>query len=351
MTLPAYRESCHETHKGDEVFCVLEGVVSVIILDEKVSEIATLYEITKQMSSTLSFVEIFGIFSAFLKRNFKFITCKLILLDKDRRRIAKIYKIDTHAGEQDSAKAEVATHELIDAEILNEILRDKRTISWEDFIAIPLISQGEIMGILNVEGLEETSLEKFLIVARQFSLEIERVRLYETVQALAVTDGLTEIFVRRYFLELFKDEFERSLRHSFKLSFLMADLDHFKECNDRFGHLVGDAVLKGVACALRQNVREIDILARYGGEEFSLLLPEADKRSALAVAERLRNAIAQQEFKAYDERVGMTISIGVSTFPDDAKNISGLIESADAALYKAKAGGRNRVVGFKKEGL
>lgn len=311
-------------------------------LDTEVSEIASLYEITKAMSATLLFNDIFQIFSEFLKRNFRFIACKLILIKQDREgcAIEKVYKIE-------EGPSNVVAPELVDIEILNEISKAKRIIYWQDFIAIPLIAQNRIIGILNVEGLEEEALEKFLIVSRQFSLEIEKVRLYETVQELAITDGLTGISVRRYFLERLQEEFERSLKHNFKLSFLMIDLDYFKECNDKFGHLVGDVILKEVARVLKQNIREIDLLGRYGGEEFSLFLPETDKDGALLVGERLRGVISNRTFKAYDETLRMTISIGVSTFPYDTQTSTELIEYADQALYEAKAQGRNRVVAFK----
>lgn len=308
-------------------------------LDKQVSAIASLYEITKEMSSTLLFGDIFKIFSEFLKANFKFAACKLILIaqGQENETIEKVYKLET-------GLPNVIDPELVDIDILSEVSKVKKVIFWEDFIAIPLVSQDRIIGVLNVEGLNEAALEKFLITSRQFSLAIEKVRLYETVQALAITDGLTGVFVRRYFLEMLKEEFERSFRHHFKLSFIMIDLDMFKQYNDKFGHLVGDVILKEVAKTLKQNVREIDLLGRYGGEEFSLLLPETDKDGAILVAERLRNAVASQNFKAYDEAINITISGGVATFPDDVSSNADLIEFADHALYEAKAQGRNRII-------
>lgn len=289
-------------------------------LDEKISEIAGLYEMTKNMSSSLLFDEIFRIFREFLKKNFKFKICRLSLLNKDEKISGNVYEIKDMPGPgYGTARLE-----------------------------IPLKSQNRVIGMLNVEGLDDGALEKFLIVSKQFSLEIEKARLYEAVQELAITDGVTGIFVRRYFLEMLKEEFERSLKHKFKLSFLMVDLDYFKECNDRFGHLIGDIILKEISKVLRYNIREVDLIGRYGGEEFSLLLPETDKTNAKLVAERLREGVANQDFRAYDEVIRMTISAGISTFPDDAKTIPELIEFADKALYEAKARGRNKVVAFER---
>jgi diguanylate cyclase (GGDEF)-like protein len=123
----------------------------------------------------------------------------------------------------------------------------------------------------------------------------------------------------------------------------MLDLDHFKEKNDNFGHLVGDVILREVAHILKSNLREIDIIGRYGGEEFTIVLAGTGRNGALQVAERIRENIASAVFKAYDEVVSTTVSIGVSVFPDDGANIDSLIEAADKALYKAKETGRNRI--------
>lgn len=310
-------------------------------LDSKVSDIASLYEITKEMSSALSFSEIFKIFSTFLEKNFKFKTCKLVLMDKGQpEKIQKVYAISRSDAGEDTAGPG-------DEDIMKKMAVTKSIVTASGSISIPLLGKGNVIGALTMEGLDEAYLERFLIVVRQFSLEIEKVQLYEMVQELAITDGLTGIYVRRYFMERFREEFERSVRHKFKMAFLMADLDDFKKCNDRFGHLVGDAVLKEVAHILKLNIREIDLLGRYGGEEFSVLLPETDTAGAVHVAERLRHAVAARTFKAYDETVRITISIGGCVFPQDASAQAELIEMADQALYEAKIKGRNKVV-FKK---
>ncbi len=121
----------------------------------------------------------------------------------------------------------------------------------------------------------------------------------------------------------------------------MIDLDYFKEKNDKFGHLVGDVILKEIAKILKSNLREIDIIGRYGGEEFSVVLAGIGRTGAIQVAERLRSSIEHSVFKAYDEKVSSTISIGIASFPEDGVDENSLIESADNALYKAKQKGRN----------
>jgi diguanylate cyclase (GGDEF)-like protein len=172
---------------------------------------------------------------------------------------------------------------------------------------------------------------------------MRKVKLYEQIQELAITDGLTGIFVRRHFLERFHEEMARHLRYGLKLSFLMLDIDHFKQQNDSFGHLIGDVILRKTTQILKANLREIDLLGRYGGEEFSIVLPDTDKVGALQAAERIRLAVEEYSFKAYEELSKITISVGIAVFPDDARSVQRLIDCADAALYRAKQEGRNRV--------
>jgi diguanylate cyclase (GGDEF)-like protein len=160
---------------------------------------------------------------------------------------------------------------------------------------------------------------------------------------MSITDSLTEVSTRRHFLERFFEEVRRSMRHKANLSLLMLDLDHFKEKNDKFGHLVGDVILKEVAKVLKSSLREIDIIARYGGEEFTIVLTGTGREGAFQVAGRIRQDIEGVIFRAYDEVVSTTVSIGVAVFPDDGVDVDSLLEASDRALYKAKETGRNKV--------
>ena len=123
----------------------------------------------------------------------------------------------------------------------------------------------------------------------------------------------------------------------------MIDIDYFKDYNDRYGHIVGGAILRELAKTIQQNIRQVDLMGRYGGEEFSLILSETDKETVRFAAERIRRAIEDKRIRAYDEELKITVSIGISTFPFDGKDIKTLIDKADAALYRAKETGRNRV--------
>jgi len=151
---------------------------------------------------------------------------------------------------------------------------------------------------------------------------------------LAVHDGLTGLFNRRYFNELIKIEFNRNKRTPSSFSLLMLDIDDFKNYNDAQGHLAGDALLKDAAKVFKNSVRAVDIVCRYGGEEFVVILPHTDKKGAQIIAERLRIQTGLY--------LPVTVSIGVATLPGDAGEIDELIEKADGALYEAKKSGKNK---------
>ena len=164
------------------------------------------------------------------------------------------------------------------------------------------------------------------------------------LEQLSITDDLTKLFNRRYFMELFELEFQRAQRYEARLSFVMIDIDQFKLFNDLSGHLVGDRVLYEVAQIMRENLRVHDIVGRYGGEEFALLMPETDTTGALVVAERYRRRVEEFIHPEGDRDLRVTICLGVASYPHPGiKSVDDLIRQADAALYKAKNSGRNRV--------
>ncbi|HID07947.1 MAG TPA: GGDEF domain-containing protein [Armatimonadetes bacterium] len=179
---------------------------------------------------------------------------------------------------------------------------------------------------------------------------MENAHLYEEVERLATTDGLTGLYEHRYFQEALENELRRGLRYKHPTSLMMIDIDHFKELNDTYGHQVGDDVLRRLAEVLRSQAREHDIVARYGGEEFALLLPVTPKEGALAAAARLRHAVEVTPFRAREETIHITVSVGIATCPSDATTRDTLIDKADQALYAAKRRGRNRVCYFDQQG-
>jgi diguanylate cyclase (GGDEF)-like protein len=213
-------------------------------------------------------------------------------------------------------------------------------------ICLPMISFGQTVGVLVLESgragaFEETDAQPLESVADIVATAIQNARYFDRVRQLAFLDGLTGIFNRRHFEQRMSEELGRSDRYPSGWSMIMIDIDHFKKLNDEFGHLLGDEVLRQVSALLAQQLRAPDVVCRYGGEEFAILLPETVGQGAMNVAEKLRRAIESFHFPGVPRPV--TISAGVAEFPKNGKSRDELVKAADAALYVAKQGGRNRV--------
>lgn len=216
-------------------------------------------------------------------------------------------------------------------------------------LAIPLLRRGELSGLLllggsdNGESFPPEEVDLLTLLAHHVASSLENVKLSESV----TQEELTGLMRREAILECLRKELRRSLRYRRPLSVAMIDLDHFKAVNDRFGHLVGDTILKKVAELLSRSVRSSDFLGRYGGEEFLLILPETDLMAAVAVAEKLRELAENMGAGAGEQRIQVTLSVGVTqlsvTAGSEAPTIWDLIAEADDQLYQAKNLGRNRV--------
>lgn len=170
-------------------------------------------------------------------------------------------------------------------------------------------------------------------------------RINRLLMDLAIRDDLTDLYNYRYFREFLKMELARAPRSGHPFSLIFLDVDHFKNFNDTHGHLDGDRVLRQVAYVLRRRFRKTDLIARYGGEEFIILLPETAADLALSLAEETRRSIQNLPIRGEEAQPGgkLTVSMGIASFPDDGADAEALLRKADAALYRAKAEGRNRV--------
>jgi diguanylate cyclase (GGDEF)-like protein len=208
---------------------------------------------------------------------------------------------------------------------------------------------GHDLGVMTVarttRPFNETERDVFLYLIGQASASIENVALHELVSEQAVTDDLTGLSNNRAFTDVAYKEASRAERFSHPLSMLMLDIDDFKKVNDTYGHLQGDEVLRRVGRILRSESRGIDEPARYGGEEFVVALPETGTDGAIGLAERVRERIEREQvpFLNQEGNLRITASVGVASIPDSAADVPGLIAAADAALYAAKRGGKNRV--------
>jgi diguanylate cyclase (GGDEF)-like protein len=210
-------------------------------------------------------------------------------------------------------------------------------------------SDVDYVGVISIvrEGQDFTETEKdlFAYLVGQAAVSLENVSLHETVQRQALTDELTGLFNLRHFHESLDNEIERSRRFNSPVGLAMLDIDAFKQVNDTHGHQQGDLVLLQVARCLRSLSRDIDVPARYGGEELAVILPQTDLSGAELLAERMRSAIAGLRIKRLDGAgaLSITASFGVAALPQSAVDKEALIAAADAALYRAKRAGKNRV--------
>ncbi len=217
-----------------------------------------------------------------------------------------------------------------------------------DRLCLPLVTQGDVIGCITVTGQElagkgESQRAWIGQVAEQLGLAVSNVKLRVSLRQQSIIDPLTQLYNRRYLDEVLKRELTRSSRSGTPLSVLVLDLDHFKRINDTYGHEGGDAILRKVAQALRENIRSGDVACRMGGEEMVVLLPECDTENALKRADALRLVIAAGDVLHNGQRIGATASIGVASYPAHGHNTQTLVHAADLALYEAKHDGRNCV--------
>jgi diguanylate cyclase (GGDEF)-like protein len=218
---------------------------------------------------------------------------------------------------------------------------------FRSLIARPLMSENKVIGILRMDSPREfeythDDLRLLDIISDLGALAVQNAFLYSRTQELAIRDGLTGLVVRRYFMERFHHEIKRADRKREELSLLILDIDHFKEYNDKYGHTVGDLILKHMAKTISCMVDEADVVGRYGGEEFVVLLCGKSGKQAAAEAEKIRKAVKEKPFTLRRQEMQITVSIGTATYPGDAVSEEELIRIADSRLYKAKAEGRDR---------
>jgi diguanylate cyclase (GGDEF)-like protein/PAS domain S-box-containing protein len=219
------------------------------------------------------------------------------------------------------------------------------------YVCIPIVAQGEILGILHFQAnaehpqLRESDLSLKNTFAGQIGLSIANIRLREALRSQSIIDALTGLFNRRYLEEILQREVRRATRSEQPVGVMMLDLDHFKNFNDTYGHEAGDAVLREAAAFLKRSVRAEDIVCRFGGEEFVIILPLADANATQGRAERIRAKLHELTVLHEGKSVGaVTVSVGVAALPAHGESSRALLEAADAALYRAKREGRDRVV-------
>lgn len=214
---------------------------------------------------------------------------------------------------------------------------------------VPMTSHAHTNGLLTAESDEvnhfgDRDLQMLSVVARSAALALENSELHKKTEELTIIDELTETYNYRYFVQKLQEEKRRASRYELPLSLIMVDIDWFKKLNDTYGHEVGNVVLRRLSRIIQRCIRDVDIFARYGGEEFAIILPQTHREEAAIIGERIREQVEKEVFEARQYgKLKVTVSVGVSSFPENGKSQEELVSVADQALYQAKNEGKNAV--------
>ena len=284
--------------------------------------------------------------------------CAILLVDEDRG----VLRVGASNGYAEGIQESTIP---LDLGITGRCARTGKTIVVDDLeldesyipgvtgarseIAVPLLVEGRAIGVLNAESTRlgayrEADVRTLSVVAQQAAVVLRSAKLQEETRRLAITDSLTGLHNRRYFVDRLEEHLARAERYGEKLGLLLLDADHLKAVNDRHGHHAGDRVLQRIAAALRGILRDSDEVARIGGDEFAVLLLQADEPLAVGIARRLKEQLCEAVLASESgDAIEVSCSAGIALFPDDAADSKALLRAADLALYNAKARGRNEI--------
>jgi diguanylate cyclase (GGDEF)-like protein len=338
-----------------------QGLVrSNTALAARISELATLHSIGREILSSLDPGRVFAIVERECRKIFPVDFFFVARMDEAHSELCVVY----HGRAEDPA-GEIRLP--LGRGLASCVVTEKRALRVDDFrnldadlpfrpevtdaeirsaLAVPLTVRDKVIGVLSVQSrrpsaYDDAQLSVLTTIAQQAAVAMENARHHE----MATIDSLTRLFLRDYFFRRLEEEHERARRYRGSFALLMMDLDTFKEINDEHGHLAGDRYLRSLGGVVRERLRAADLACRYGGDEFCLLLPETDAAGAVAFGERMRAAVADLTVDGDGPSLRTTMSIGVSLFPDhDTGSLRDLFLRADQALYQAKRTGRNRVV-------
>ncbi len=331
---------------------------SMRALKSRTAELHLVREMTDLMQSSISADEAYDVVQRYLARLFPYDTGALYLVLSSRGMLEKTAAWGEHAVALTPVFAYEDCWALRRGTVhraragRDALCRHTPVVDGARILCIPLLAQGGALGILHLRRFQDddTDAEEqaFLIlaetVASSISLSLGNLRLRETLREQSIRDSLTGLFNRRYLDETLPREILRAKRAGSALGVIMLDIDHFKQLNDTRGHDAGDAILSALGRFLQHHVRGDDIACRYGGEEFTLILPGASLDAVCERAEQVRlGAQSLVVHVAGTQLDTITLSLGVAVWPQHGETEDVVLHAADAALYRAKAGGRNRV--------
>jgi diguanylate cyclase (GGDEF)-like protein len=224
-----------------------------------------------------------------------------------------------------------------------------KLLNTNELIVVPLKAKDKVNGIILADNfvtqkpITKDDIRMLIMLANQAGLAIENSQLFEKTVLRAHSDSLTGLWNHGYFQFLLQEELEKAKATHTPLSLIMLDIDDFKVYNDSLGHQTGDKILIELAAVLKNKSRKMDLVCRYGGEEFTIILPQTDKKEAFLLAERIRQDIEKHHF-IHEEILPLkklTMSLGLTSFPEDGSSSSEIIAASDKALYQAKQQGKN----------
>ncbi|MBN2097267.1 MAG: sensor domain-containing diguanylate cyclase [Candidatus Omnitrophica bacterium] len=329
---------------------------------EKLKRYATLKDLTETLSSTLDLERASSLVTTEALRIVgKADGCLLYLVDNEKQEL-KLVNTRAASGQQKGGnkKGDIFDQWAFKQHmplLIRDVYKDFRFDAGSylgplhgarSLISAPLIRENKLLGILRLDSVssdnfDANDLRLLSIISDLSAASIQNSLLYQNTEKLAITDGLTGMFVHRYFQKRFDEEIGRSLWTKSPFALLMLDIDNFKSYNDKYGHIAGDILLKQIARLISLSVNPGDIVARYGGEEFAVLIVDTPGPQAQKLAEWIREKIEKKPFLLRRETTNVSISGGLTFYPQHGKDKTTLIRTADQALYKAKSEGKNKI--------
>lgn len=329
-------------------------------LERTHSQLQTIYETSRSLAELMPVENVIDRILTIARQVLRYPVCEVYTWDPVNRKLWLKGRINEDVTERLERPLPVEPNEAF-----RRVLRDGeaaritdrhmgRTVldghPYRSQLVVPMISEGKLMGLLSAESphanaFSERDERVLTILAASASMALLNADLHQQMEKLTIVDELTGLYNFRYFRSRLEDEQRRAARYGTPLSLIMIDIDWFKTLNDRYGHQIGNQALRQLANVIRSCVRDVDILARYGGEEFIVILPQTATEETHRIAERMRRKVEQTEFgpDPTGRPLPLTVSIGISCYPDNGRSEDDLVDSVDQALYRAKGGGKNLV--------
>ncbi|MBR4633201.1 MAG: GGDEF domain-containing protein [Elusimicrobia bacterium] len=327
-------------------------------LEKKLERIIQFYTISKDLTKNMDVPEdvanaLFNVLTTRPGIDYVVITTTNYNDDKYSSENRKELKILSRLSEEKKQIWDKMIKDNNEISLLNgpAIIKSLYYIENKPVVAWPIIIDNKINSctfLVTEPSYAQTYIEEGEFFIPHLKLGTKRIILFSELKEKARIDGLTGLYLKRFFLGKLHAEIERAKRYNTNFYLMMLDIDHFKNVNDNYGHLVGDEVLKSAANVIKTSIRQGDIPGRYGGEEFIVILPTIDQRKTIEIADTIRKSVKDIVFKSNGKTFSVTISIGIAKYIKDI-DIDNLIGNADTALYQAKKSGRDNIILFRDD--